>query len=228
MEPAAKQPKERERGAIIVEATITLSIFMFAMFMFLSLIQLAYTQSRMSVALGCATKEIAEYAHLYYVTGMNESFSGSGGKSSELINEVADFITEIGGNLGSLDSELGQYVTDAGEAMSGDSLADIGKGLLGQQLVLQMMKKNLVSGLGDNADAWLKRNHVEDVDLMESKFLEGESADIFMRVNYKIKVVDLLKLDYSFQLSSVAYTQAWKGESSNSGGGGDSGGESGG
>ena len=137
-----------------------------------------------------------------------------------MINGVADFISSIGGSLGSLNSELGQYVTDAGDALSGDSLADLGKGLLGQQLVLQMMKKNLVYGLSDDSEAWLHRNRVSDLDLMESKFLEGNSTDIFMRIKYKIKVIQFLDINVSFQMSSVAYTKAW-GNPEDSGDGGE-------
>lgn len=61
-----------ENGAIIIEATLTLSFFMFAMITLLSVIQIAYAQSRMSVALCSATKSIAEYAHIYFATGMDE------------------------------------------------------------------------------------------------------------------------------------------------------------
>ena len=209
MEPKERQERKQEHGAIIVEATLALSLFMFAMFTFLSIIQVAYVQSRMTVSLACATKEVAEYAHLFFAAGLNETFSGEGGGSSEVINGVADFISEIGGHLGSVSSELGQYVTDAGDALSGDSLADIGKGLLGQQLVLQMMEKNLVSETDDNAEAWLRRNRVTDVTLMESKFLEGNTTDIFMRVKYKVHIIKLLDIDFSYQMSSVAYTKAW-------------------
>lgn len=211
MKQKEEMDNKKEHGAIIVEATISLSFFMFAMFTFLSVIQIAYTQSRMSVALSSATKEIAEYAHIYYATGMNEAATGSGGKSSELANEVADFIQNIGGHLGSIDGELGQYVSDAGTALSGDSLADLAKGTLGQALVLQMMKTNLVAGTGDTAEAFLQRNHVDGLDMMESKFLEGTSNDIFMRAKYSVHVVRLLNIDFSFQMSCWAYTKAWGG-----------------
>ncbi len=200
---------EREHGALIIEATISLSIFMFAMFMFLSLIQIAYTQARMSVALTTATKQVAEYAHIYYATGMNEALSGSGGMSSEAAGELGEFLQNMGGSMGSIDSELGQYVTDAGTAMSHTSLADLGKGALGQTLVLQMMKQNLVADSADSPEAFMRRNHVEGLDMMESSVLEGGSGDIFMRAKYKVNVVKLLNLDYGFQMSSWAYAKAW-------------------
>lgn len=223
MEASENKKRKREHGAIIVEATLSLSFFMFAMFTFLSVIQIAYVQSRMTVSLALATKEIAEYTHLFFAAGLNETFSGEGGKSSEVINGVADFMTDLGSDIGSFSDELGQYVTDAGDALSGDSLADLGKGLLGQQLVLQMMQKNLVAGTKDSSEAWLRRNRVTDLTMLESKFLEGNTTDIFMRVKYKVHVIKLLDIDFSYQMSSVAYTKAWGNveESEDGGGGGE-------
>ena len=229
MEQTEKK-KKRERGAIIVEATISLSIFMFAMFTLLSVTQIAYTQSRMSVALTTATKQLAEYTHVYFATGLNNYMSESGGKSSEFANQVAEFIQNLGGQLGSIDSELGQFVDSAGNALSGDSIAGMIKSGTGQALAIQMMEANLVEGRGDSAEAFMRRNHVQNLDMMESTFLGGTSGDIFMRAKYEIRVVQLLDIDFSFQMSCWAYAQAWQGgeSSGQSGGNGSSGGGSGG
>ena len=51
-------------GALYIEATLSLSFFMFAMFTLLSVIQISYTQARMAAALDSAAKEIAEYTHI--------------------------------------------------------------------------------------------------------------------------------------------------------------------
>lgn len=203
---------EKERGAIIVEATISLSIFMFAIFTLLSVIQMAYVQSRISVALDSATKEFAEYAHVYFMTGADETFSGSGGKSSATFDQVAEFLETIGGDLGSLDSELGQYVSDVGSALSGDSISDLAKNGVGQALIKQMMEKNLVSGTSGSAEAFLNRYHISNLDFSESKILEGSGNEIFVRVKYEMQVVQLLNIDFSFQMSTWAYTTAWSGQ----------------
>lgn len=204
--------REREHGAIIMEATLSLSIFMFAMFTLLSLIQIAYVQSRMSVALTCATKQIAEYAHVYFATGLNETFNESGGESSKLFGEVGGFLEELGGSLGSINSELGSFVTGSGTAMSATSLAGLAKNGLGEALVQQMMKTNLGDGSAGAADAFLRKYHVEDLSLLPSSFLAGSENHIYFRIKYKIKVVDLLNLDYSFNMSTWAYADAWSGK----------------
>lgn len=207
-----KKSNDTQEGAVIMEAAIALPVFMFLMITLYSVIQVAFIQARMSLALDCAAKELAEYAHVFYATGMNESFSGTGGKSSELANKVSEFLTTVGGNLGSVDSELGQFVTKAGEAIAGDSLSDYGKQGIGEAAGMQMMKKNMISGFNDNADAFMKRNRIKNLDMTGSNFLETGSKKVFLRVNYDIELIKLFNLDFSFHLSSCAYTEAWGGE----------------
>lgn len=203
---------QNEKGAVIIEAAIALPVFMFMMFTIYSVIQMAYVQARMTIAVDAAAKELAEYAHVYYATGLNNSMTGSGGASSEMANEVSEFLMTVGNGLGSVNSELGQFVGEAGAAMSGDSLADLAKYGVGQALGEQMMKKNMVSGTGDNAEAFMKRNRIKNFNMNNSRFLEKESKDIFLTANYDIQVIRLLNIDFSFHLSSCAYAQAWGGE----------------
>lgn len=202
--------REGERGAIIMEATLSLPFFMFAMFTLLSVIQIAYAQSRMSVALTGATKSIAEYAHIYYATGLNNVLSGSGGKSSELFGYLGGFLEEVGGELGPISEELEQFVVGAGQAASSTSIADIVKNLAGEGLVLGLMDNNLGDGGENSAERFKRKYHIKDMDLLESRVLE-DGNHIYFRVKYRIEVVKLLNIDYSFDMSTWAYTDAWSG-----------------
>lgn len=208
----ATQQEKGQRGAIIVEATLALPVFMFAIYTLLSVVQIAYTQARVNVALDTATKQMAEYMNVYYATGMGETFSGTGGKSSEIADEVGEFLQDLGGELGSFNEGAGQYVNDAGQAVSGDSITDILKNLIGTHVVEQMLYNNLRDNTGDTYKAFMKRNRIENMDMDGSKVLEVGSHDLFMRVNYDVRVVRLLNLDYSFHFSHCAYAQAWAGE----------------
>lgn len=203
--------RDGERGAIIMEATISLTFFMFAMFTLLSVIQIAYAQSRMSVALTSATKSIAEYAHIYYATGMNKMISGTGGKSSELFGQVGGFLEEVGGQLGPVSEELEQFVVGAGQAASETSVADILKNLAGEGLVVGLMNNNLGDGGPNSAERFKSKYHIKDISLLESKVLEDGKNQIYFRVKYRIEVVKLLNIDFGFDMSTWAYTDAWQG-----------------
>lgn len=209
-----------ERGAIIVEATLSLSFFMFTMYIMLSLIQIAYVQSRISVALTCATKEVSEYVHIYYAAGIGDKMGAGGGKSTELANNVSEFLGKIGQNIGSISSEFGQYFTEAGGAVEGDNVADYIEHFLGSAAVWQLMKKNLTADGNDSAEEFLRRNHIDGgIDFSKSNFLEGGSTEggtkqgetdkIFLGATYNIKVVELLGIKYHFHMRCWAYSNAW-------------------
>ena len=191
MENTARE-RGGERGAIVVEATLSLTTFIFAMFMLLSVTQIAYTQARISVALDCAAKEIAQYAHVYFLSGASEIFSGSGGNSSELFGEVGGFLEDLGGEMGSISSEVGSFVTTTGKATTSTSVTDLLKDALGEGTAFMLMKKNLADGASD-ADAFLHKHRVEHIDMLESRVLIKDTNHIRLSVTYDIKAVQLLK-----------------------------------
>ena len=64
--------KDNERGAIVVEATLSLTAFVFTIFTILTLVNVYFIQAKMSVALNAASKEISQYSYLYYALCINE------------------------------------------------------------------------------------------------------------------------------------------------------------
>lgn len=202
---------ESQRGALYMEATLSLSFFMFAIFTLLSVIQISYTQARMAVALDSAAKEIAEYTHIYYATGMGTALSGSDGRSSGLFNELSDYLEKLGGDVSMVNSDLGQFISGVGDALQGDSISQWMQSAAGKWLTLKLVEKNMVSSAGDSPEAFKRRNHIEgEINLDGSRFLEKGSSDVFMQVNYVVRVIRLLNVDIELHMSHCAYAKAWK------------------
>lgn len=195
------QYEESQKGAVFVEATISLSIFMFTIFMILNIAQMAYAQERMCLGLDLTAKEIAEFSNVAYSTGVSQTFSGSGGKSSEWANKAAEFIEKIGNAIGS------KTITSAGQALEGDSISSIMTQLGGVALASKLLEKNVAPD-GDY-DAFLQRNHISSVNLLNSRF---ENQDVFLEMTMKIKVVQFLNVDYEFTLGHCSYARVWYGE----------------
>ena len=65
--------KDNQRGAIVVEATLSLTAFVFTIFTILTLVNVCYIQAKMSVALNSAAKEISQYSYLYYKVGLDKA-----------------------------------------------------------------------------------------------------------------------------------------------------------
>lgn len=100
---------KEEKGAIIVEATIALSAFMFAIFTLLSAINICYVQQKIAVALNSAAKEISQYSYLYALTGLNEKkqklYTDTTGLRNH-IDSTLDGIYEISDDLSSESQNL--------------------------------------------------------------------------------------------------------------------------
>lgn len=65
-----------ESGSVTVEATISLSAFMFAIVTILTIINICIVQARVSYAINTTAKEISQYSYLYALTGLNDSQAG--------------------------------------------------------------------------------------------------------------------------------------------------------
>ena len=193
-----------EDGYIIMEATICLPVFMFAMLMVLHVAKMAYVQERIGVALNSTAKQMAEYSHVYFAVGMGDMFSGSGGSSSAIADKIGGALKTIGETFGS------DTITAAGSALEGDSIAAYAQDLIGESIAEDMMKKNVLAGSSESWDAFERRYKVSNLSLGRSKIFQG-SADLFLRVDYDIKVIQFLKVDVVHHCAHVSRTQAWRG-----------------
>lgn len=194
-----------EHGAIIVEATISLSTFIFAMYLLLSVIQMAYVQERMAVGLDRTAKEMAEFKHIWFAMGLAETFSAEGGKSSNYANEAAGMLKKIGNMVGS------DMITNAGNALEGDSLTALAAKGVGIELANVLFKKNVVpdsKGKAGDFKGFLARHKITGCSLERSKVLKEQ---VFLRVDYDIEFVPLLNIKIKFHVSHCSYARAWAG-----------------
>lgn len=91
-----------ESGSVTVEATISLSAFMFAIVTLLTIINICTVQARISYAINTTAKEISQYSYLYALTGLNESqaeLAEGGNKDilpiNNLFNDIGNVYSEI-------------------------------------------------------------------------------------------------------------------------------------
>ncbi len=63
----------KESGSVTIEATISLSAFMFAIVTILTIVNICIIQARISYAINTTAEEISQYSYLYALTGLNES-----------------------------------------------------------------------------------------------------------------------------------------------------------
>ncbi len=240
----------KEKGAIVVEATIALTAFIFAIFMILSIVNICFIQAKIGVSLNTAAKEISQYSYLYYafgVDGLDAKLSEGTEESKKLATDTIDgvgtfmdslenaagsaqsgdfdtMISEIEEGTKSADSLISEYakklkndpkgfILGMGK-MAANELKEEAKVVLAQILAKTFMQKNLMSGAGDDADAFLKRYKVVDgmdgLDFDYTTFLaNGNSNQIQLVVTYDVKVIQLLRMDFNFTIRQCSKTTAW-------------------
>jgi len=206
--------KKRENGAIIVEATMVLPFFMFAIIMILSIVDICYVQAKMGIAINAAAKEMSQYGYLYTTLHLDEHMSGEGGKSSEIMGSLSEILNSISEETKSVSAELSSLFGTVGNVASGDSAAEYIKDGVGQELAKKLIEKNLVSYKGDTAEAFLKRNHVVDgidgLNFLCTSFLtNAEQDEVDIVVSYQISVIKLLNVDFKFPFVQRARSKVW-------------------
>lgn len=206
--------KNREQGAIVAEATIALTAFIFAIYTLLSIVDICYVQAKMGIALNSAAKEMSQYAYLYETFELSEYMSGTGGKSSEMMGSFAEVLNKISDGTSNFSSDISSMFAQGGAQAEGDSVAEYLKNGLGMALAKQCVKKNLVTHEGDTPEAFLKRCRVKDglsgLNFINTTFLTDENqTEISLIVSYKVEVVRLLGTEYTFNFIQRADTKAW-------------------
>ncbi len=87
-----------QRGSITVEATISLTVFMFFIITILSLINVCRIQAKVAVAINAAAKEVSQYSYFYGLSGLHAAHSALGASASETeesINSVVSNTNEL-------------------------------------------------------------------------------------------------------------------------------------
>ena len=209
-----KKIRNKEQGAIVAEATIALTAFVFAIYLILSIVDICYVQAKMGVALNSAAKEMSQYAYLYETFNLSEYMSGTGGKSSDMMKSFAEVLNKISAGTSNFSEDISKMFATGAEKAEGDSAAEYLKNGVGMAVAKQCVKKNLVSHKGDTPDAFLHRCHVKDgwkgLSFLNATFLtDANQAEISLIVSYKVEVVRLLDTEYTFNFVQRAETKAW-------------------
>ena len=104
-----------EQGAIVVEATLSLSAFMFFIVVVLSIVNICYAQSKIGVAVNSTAKEISEYSYIYDLTGLRGKQAELYDKSmtaKETIDNTLTGVTTIFDSASSISDNVSNFSID--------------------------------------------------------------------------------------------------------------------
>jgi len=183
---------KEERGAIIIESIIALTVYIFTIFTILSIVDIAYTQARVSIALNSAARDLSKYSYLYFKFNgdqFQQEVGAAAGDSKEMTVNIVKgsgtFINELTGmadvtDMDTLQTQV-ESVQSSGEALGGyistmaDSFAEDPSGFMkamGMMVLNEGMDegKNLIGQAMGRA--FMKKN---------LKAFEGDDPDAFLK-----------------------------------------------
>lgn len=208
--------RRNQDGAIVVEATLSLSFFAFLITAILTMVNVCYTQAQMGILVNGIAKDISNYTYIYTMTDANAKKAELSSKASyanytasEVLNnskKVMDKVEILADAVVDPDfwSSMGALFGDAGV-----SYAESGA----LHLLCKNAAKNRLAPTGENPDAYLRRLGVkgglDGLSFFKSELCPGGSDDIRIVVTYQAHMVDFFGLDLNFNLEQTAMTKAW-------------------
>lgn len=205
--------ENRERGAVVVEAVLSMTAFIFTMLIILSITDIAYTQSKMAVALNSAAKEISQYCYLYYKFQLDEVNAAQSDGTQGAQKTVEDTMAGLGQMMDSFgsagaDFEEGNFDSAVNSLMSGADSANRTVSDLADQVAED--PKAFLVGMGklagrevtEAAKVYLGQIMTRAFMSKNLKSFAGDDPDAFLRRLHVVDGMDGLDFQYT---SLMAY-----------------------
>lgn len=208
--------RKNQEGAIVVEATISLTTFMFLVVTILTIVNICLVQAKMGTLVHGVAKDISNYTYIYTMTGLNEREQVISGKADYARNGL-ETVKENSTDAFSAIESIGNVAMDSEFWNSMLSLLTEGGIQEGKAIVIDKICKSAaekrLETAEKSADAFLIGMGIEDgiagLDFKDSSFCAGGGDDITIVVSYKVHIIKLLGVDFEFNFEQCAATKTW-------------------
>mgnify|MGYP002570404639 CR=1 FL=1 len=206
-----------KEGAVVIEATISLTAFMFLIITILAITNICLAQAKIGTMVNGIAKDVSNYTYVYSMTGLNgweQGVSDGANAARHDINEVLEDTTDtyekIGRIINKADSDP-EYWNSFKQLLKEQGINS------GKSLVLNKVCKNIAKDRltteGKDADAYLKylgiKAGIEGLDFSRSEFCQQGSNEIKIIVDYKVHMLEFFGIEWEFQFEQCAATKAW-------------------
>ena len=184
--------EKKERGAKVVEAIISMTSFMFAIMIILSVADIAYTQSKIAIALNSAAKEISQYCYLYYkfqLDSLNAKVKRGTEEAEKMVNDTVDGLGQMMDSFGGAggDFQEDNFTSAVNKLEAGATAANQTIGSLAKSIAEN--PKGFVVGMGklagreltEAAKVYLGQSMAKAFMSKNLKSSSGDEPDAFLR-----------------------------------------------
>lgn len=215
--------RKRQEGAVVIEATISLTTVMFLIVTILSIVNICLVQAKISTLTHGIAKDISNYTYIYTLMGLKQKEAAISAKADysrktldaagSLPSEFTEGSTEVYGKI----ADLSKTVMDTEFWESSLNLvAEGGINMIKEETVDGLCKfvaRKRLASMGTDADAYLQHLGIEDgvggLDFRRSEVCSGGGDDIKIIVRYEVHLLKLLGVDFDFRFEQCAYTKTW-------------------
>lgn len=216
--------QEKQKGSVIIEATISLTTFMFAIVTILFVSHICYAQSKIGTVIDGVAKDLSEFSYIYSLTGLadkHSKLSSDGEQARGSLNKIVDNLSSVSDTIENLKTVGSSLANDADMRQSLMSLiANDGANMAGSILTGQLVKqfaKGRLAGTGGDCEIVLKRlgventrgSYLDSIDFYDSVFCVNGSSEIKVVARYSVKLITLLNIDIDYDIVQCAATKAW-------------------
>lgn len=151
--------QKNEEGAIVIDATISLTTFMFLITLILAITNICLAQAKIGTMVNGIAKDISSYSYLYSMTGLNsweQGVSSGGDKARGDLDQIFSDTTTTYEKIGTIRDNIGDkefwqslknlFIEQAWNAGKSEAL----------NLVCREIAKDRMAVSGQDADSYLK------------------------------------------------------------------------
>lgn len=208
---------KNQKGAIIVEASLALPIFMFTIVIILSITNICAAQVVMTNTVNTVTQEIGKMSYLYCKLGGYNAQKSVDAKGANVNSAAASVIQsqDLESLIHNLDDAVNTISSEENPASSIgymllSNIIDLGENLIVNGFIKDVAETRL-SNEDTTADDLLKHYGIQD-GLGGVNFymqIDFNSDSVYIIAKYKVRVLDLLGLEYDYNFTKASQTYMW-------------------
>lgn len=208
--------RKNQEGAIVIEATISLTFFMLVIVTVLAVVNICLAQAKIGILIHGVAKDLSNYTYIYTMAGLDEkekNVSKKADYSRKKVEEIANNTDDVLGTIEKIGDAVfdKEFWTSMVNLLGEQAIQEV-KGSAIDKVCKSVAEKRLTSS-GNSADDYLKKIGIEKglagLDFRKSEFCAGGGDDIKIIVRYDVHALKLLNIDFDFHFEQCAYTKSW-------------------
>lgn len=194
---------KNEKGAIVVEASIALPVYVFVIFTILSIVNICYAQTKVQIALNTAAKQLSEISYVMYASSLVDAGDVGGGTTSQFTGDISKEIDDLMSKWGVQNDTISEISSMIGQT----SLKQVIDSSIASIAMQKLVEREFKVSKDGSASELAKKLRMDGVPVVHA--IKSTNDVLVAGAYYNIKVIELLNIDFTFQFHSGTISYLW-------------------